>query len=115
VSAKKKRGAKRVELDVAWTDRALADLREVGDSIAEDNPVAAERWVGVLVATAEAAATLPRAARVVPEIGRDDVREVFKRTYRVVFRVGERRIEILTIFEGRRRFPPDVIGENGEE
>jgi plasmid stabilization system protein ParE len=100
---------KRSALVVVWTDRARADLQEIGDYIAEDNPIAAERWVGVLIAVAEAAATLPRRVRVVPEIGREDVREVFKRTYRIVYRIGDGRIEILTVFEGHRRFPRDAV------
>jgi plasmid stabilization system protein ParE len=36
------------------------------------------------------------------------VREIFKRTYRIVYRVMSDRIEILTVFEGHRRFPSDV-------
>lgn len=94
---------------MVWTDRALTDLRDIGDYIAQDDPIAAERWVGVLIAEAEAAATFPRRARVVPEIGREDVREVFKRTYRIVYRIGDGRIEILTVFEGHRRFPKDAV------
>jgi hypothetical protein len=35
---------------------------------------------------------------------------VFKRTYRVVYRVRGDRIEVLTIFEGHRLFPRDVEG-----
>jgi plasmid stabilization system protein ParE len=93
---------------VVWTDRALSDLEAVGDFIAADNPRAAERWVGLLMATAERAAGAPIAGRRVPELGRDEVREIFKRTYRIVYRVMSDRIEILTVFEGHRRFPSDV-------
>ena len=95
-------------LTVAWTDRALSDLETIGDFIAADNPAAAERWVGMLMATAERAAGAPMAGRRVPELGRDDVREVFKRTYRIVYRVQDDQLEILTVFEGHRVFPHDV-------
>ncbi len=37
-----------------------------------------------------------------PEIGRDDVREVFQRTYRIVYRVVDDGIVVLTVFEGHR-------------
>jgi plasmid stabilization system protein ParE len=114
VSAPRRGGrrARRRDLDVVWTNRAVADLREIGDYIAQDNPVAAERWITILLRVAESAATLPLAGRVVPEIGREDVREVFKRAYRIVYRVAETRIEILTVFEGHRRFPSDVPDED---
>jgi hypothetical protein len=35
-------------------------------------------------------------------MGREDIREVFLRSYRIVYRVRGRGIEVLTIFEGRR-------------
>jgi plasmid stabilization system protein ParE len=93
---------------VEWTDRALADLREIDDYIAADDPAAADRWIARLMATAEAAARTPLAGRVVPERANEGVREVFLRTYRVVYRVRERGILVLTVFEGHRRFPPGV-------
>lgn len=91
-----------------WTDRALADLEEIGEFIARDKPRAAERWVQALMAVAERAALAPMSGRRVPEFGRVDIRELRKRTYRVVYRVAEARVAILTIFEGHRLFPRDV-------
>jgi plasmid stabilization system protein ParE len=54
---------------------------------------------------------MPLGGRRVPELGRDDVREVFKRTYRIVYRVTETRVEILTVFEGHQLFPANVTAE----
>jgi plasmid stabilization system protein ParE len=84
------------------------ELEEIGDYIARDDPTAAARWVRSLVQCAERAAVAPLAGRRVPELGRDDVRELLMRSYRIVYRVAEARIEILTVFEGHRRFPEDV-------
>jgi len=94
-----------VALSSEWTERGVADLRAIDDYIAADNPAAAERWVGRLIAKAEAAARLPMAGRVVPEKRRPDIREVFLRTYRIVYRVREGSILVLTVFEGHRLFP----------
>jgi len=85
-----------------WTDRAVADLEESGDFIARAKPAAARVWVGRLQDRARAAATAPRAGRVVPELGRDDIREVILRSYRIVYRVDPGGIVVLTIFEGHR-------------
>ena len=52
---------------IEWTARALADLRAIDDYTARDNRATAERWIGKLIATAEAAARLPLTGRVVPE------------------------------------------------
>jgi hypothetical protein len=40
---------------------------------------------------------------VVPEVGDPDIREVFLRTYRIIYRIEPDRILVLTIFEGHRR------------
>jgi plasmid stabilization system protein ParE len=46
---------------------------------------------------------MPLGGRVVPEVGRDDVREVFQRSYRIIYRVAGDDIRVLTVFEGHRR------------
>ena len=62
-----------------WTERAVTDLLAIGDHITADNPAAARAWVETLRQRAAKASRAPGSGRVVPEIGRDDVREVFQR------------------------------------
>ena len=47
----------------------------------------------------------PESGRVVPEIGREDVREVFLHSYRIIYRLRGGGVEILTVHHGARRFP----------
>ena len=47
-------------------------------------------------------ARMPLGGRVVPEFGLKDIREVIRRTYRIVYRVRGNDIVVLTIFDGRR-------------
>jgi len=89
-----------------WTERATADLLAIGDYIAADDPVAARAWIAKLQHRAVRASKLPRAGRVVPEIGRADVREVFLRSYRIVYRVVDDGIVVLAVFEGHRLLGP---------
>lgn len=49
--------------------------------------------------------SVPLAGRIVPEKRRPDIREVFLRTYLIVYRVREDSILVLTVFEGHRLFP----------
>jgi toxin ParE1/3/4 len=48
------------------------------------------------------ASETPLLGRVVPEFGRDDIRETYLRTYRIVYRVDERGVYVLTVFDGSR-------------
>lgn len=47
-------------------------------------------------------ATLPRSGRVVPEVGREIIREIFVSNYRIIYRVGKGDVHILTIHHGAR-------------
>jgi plasmid stabilization system protein ParE len=89
-------------VELVWTRTALARLDEIADYIAADNPEAAKRWIARLRARAEKAAFMPQAGRIVPECGLPNVREVFERTYRIVYRIGDDAIHVLTVFDGRR-------------
>ena len=51
--------------------------------------------------------------RVVPEEGRPNIREVFLRTYRIVYRVRVGSILVLTVFDGHRLFPPGAADAGG--
>lgn len=90
-------------LAVEFSAQAEADLEEIALYIARDNPLAAEAWVQKLIVAAERAAVLPRAGRIVPELADPDIREVFLRTYRIIYRVEAKRIVVLTVFEGHRK------------
>ena len=89
-------------MKLRWTARARRDLSAIGRYIARDDPVAARRWLERLRARARSAAKKPRVGRVVPELQREDLREVLLRTYRIVYRVREDAIHVLTVFEGHR-------------
>jgi len=93
---------------LVWSERAKRDLVEIGDFIARDDRNAAARWIARLMTTAARTAVTPGAGRRVPELARDEVRELLLRTYRIVYRVSRTKIEVLTVFEGHRLFPPDV-------
>ena len=99
-------------MKLLWTDRARRDLTDIGRFIARDNPRAAHAWVERLRERARRAAETPLAGRVVPERADLEVREVFARNYRIVYRVFEDAIHVLTVFEGHRLFPQDVESDD---
>ncbi len=45
---------------------------------------------------------MPRAGRIVPELGREDIREVLEGTYRIVYQIKGSTIDVLVVFEGHR-------------
>ncbi len=89
-------------MKLRWTLRASNDLIAIQCHIARDKPGAAKAWVEKLRRRARLAASEPTAGRIVPEFGQDDLREVFLGAYRIVYRVQEDGIAVLTVFEGHR-------------
>ncbi|MEJ2186371.1 MAG: type II toxin-antitoxin system RelE/ParE family toxin [Gemmatimonadota bacterium] len=88
-----------------WTEQAVEDLSAIRDYIHRDSPRYAQLVIENLIDHAEKAADFPNAGRVVPELGREDLREVIVGSYRIVYRVTEIAVTILTIFRSSRLFP----------
>ena len=99
-------------LAVRWTERARTDLIEIGEFIAADSPAAADRWIEKLLSAGKRIGAAPLAGRRVPELSLDDLREVLVRSYRIVYRVHAKRVDVLTVFEGSRRLRLDRGGED---
>jgi len=102
---------KRTKSRVIWSQRARDDLLAIGQYIARDDAKAARRWVEKLRRSAREVALSPRSGRRVPEINREEIREIILRSYRIVYRVTEKGIEILTVFEGHRLLSERVSKE----
>jgi toxin ParE1/3/4 len=97
-----------------WAAQAERNVEEVAARIARDDPRAAHRWVERVIRHVEAAAVIPLAGRVVPEFGRQDLRETFLGRYRVVYRVDQRVVTVVTVFAGvREGWPHDADPEAG--
>lgn len=101
-------------MKLLWTDRARRDLLDIGRFIARDNPRVARAWVEQLRERARRAAETPLAGRVVPDRADRETREVFVRNYRIVYRVFDDAIHVLTLFEGHRLLPQDAISDSSD-
>lgn len=87
---------------ITWTEQALDDLDAVCLFIARDAPRYAEAFAGRVFRATERLAQFPRSGRVVPEIGRDDIREIVVQHYRVIYRYLPDEAQILTVHHGAR-------------
>lgn len=80
-----------------WSPLAISRLSEIAKYIALDNPVAAQRWVNQIFALVEKLPDFPERGRVVPEINNKMIREVLSGNYRVIYKLEDREISILTV------------------
>jgi plasmid stabilization system protein ParE len=99
---------RRARRELIWSDRAKRDLQAIDAYISADDPIAADRWIDKLLAAAQRAAVLPHSGQVVREKGREHLKQLFVRTYRIVYQFDDKRVEVVTVFEGHHLLPDDV-------
>ena len=92
-------------ISVRWTDQAVGDLEAIRDYIARDSEHYAQLVVDRLIDRIGGIPAFPEAGRVVPELSRTELREVIMGSYRIVYRLHEDAVEILTIFRSSRLMP----------
>jgi toxin ParE1/3/4 len=85
---------------IVWTERAVADLEEIERYIERDRPSAARRVAAHLVASVENLAEFPGLGK---PGHRPGMRSLVTPPYVISYRVRSRRLEILSIWHGRRQ------------
>lgn len=94
-------------IEVRWTPQAAEDLQAIYNFIARDSPHYAQLTAEKILTTIDLLEQFPLMGRHVPESSREDLRELIKPPYRIVYRAGEV-LKILTIFRASRLFPADL-------
>ncbi len=87
---------------VAWSYASLDDLDAIAEYIGRDSPVHAQRVLESLLELGEMIGEHPMAGRRVPELENERVRERFLYSYRLIYEVGDGRIDVLAVIHGRR-------------
>jgi len=93
---------------VNWTDQALDDLDCICLFIARDSPRYARIFAQRAFEATERLEEFPLSGRMVPEVGRKDIREVILGNYRIIYRVRDEEVEILTVHHGARMLKLDL-------
>lgn len=96
-------------MKVLWTKEALEQLVEIEAFIARDSSARAKEFVDRLIERGQSFARFPQRGRIVPEFSQPEIREIFEKSYRIVYRIHKARVEILTVFEGHRLLRNDEI------
>jgi toxin ParE1/3/4 len=94
---------------ILWSPLAVDRVSEIVSYIAQDNPVAAEGWMNTIFEKVEELKKFPESGRIVPETDNKTIRELIYGNYRIVYRLEEKRISILTVRHGKQILPVDEI------
>ena len=96
-----------MENELAWTEKASTDLREIFDYISEQNATAAAEVVDAIVDRVELLKTVPRMGRVYITRAGQEIRTLVSGKYRIFYSVAaeQNRVEILTVRHSARQEP----------
>ena len=101
-------------MKVIWSKESLDRLIEIEEFIAEDHSEKAAEFTDFIVSKSFLVEENPRIGRMVPEFSDPEIRELIIKGYRLVYRIGKARIDILTVFEGHRQIRKSEILIDGE-
>lgn len=87
---------------LVWSERARTDVRELRAYIARDSAFYARQFTERLLRRIEALQEFPLMGRTVPESRREDIREIIYRNYRIIYRVSDTDLLIVTVLHGSR-------------
>lgn len=91
-------------MKIIWTNKAVTNLKDIKEYIAHDSVYYAKVFSSKIITYIKKLVHLPRLGRVVPELGREDIRELVYQSYRIIYRVNtdSNNITILLIIHGAR-------------
>lgn len=98
---------------VRWAKVAEQDLEAIVDYIALDSFEEALRILAKLRDETALLASMPRRGRVVPELQAQGVsayHELIVFPWRIIYRIGERQVHVLAVFDSRRNLE-DILLE----
>ena len=101
-------------MKVIWSPLAIERAYEATAYIARDKPGAAVTWIEGLFKATDRLELFPESGRVVEDIGLPNYREIVYRSHRIIYRVEESRVSILTVRHFARMLDKAEIGLDEE-
>jgi len=92
---------------VIWSEEALRDIECIAEYISRDSVYYAQQVVERIIGTGESVNAYPESGRIVPELGEQHYREKFIYSYRLIYAIGSRSINILAIIHGKQLLESD--------
>jgi len=96
-------------MKILWSPLAVDRVSEIAAYIVQDNPIAAETWITTVFKKVEELKSFPESGRVVPETVNKTIRELIYGNYRIIYRLEEKRLSVLTVRHGKQMLPVDEI------
>lgn len=87
---------------ITWTEQALDDVENIVNFISRDSVHYARMHAQKIFGAVKRLEHFPESGRVVPEIGKKEIREILLGNYRIIYRLKQNAVEILTVYHSAR-------------
>ena len=90
---------------VEWTNYATDDLISIQDHVARDSHQYAVVVVDRILHRVIQLESFPESGSIVPEYSREDIREIFVHSYRIIHQLRADQVRVLTVCHGANPLP----------
>ncbi|MBW4555744.1 MAG: type II toxin-antitoxin system RelE/ParE family toxin [Trichormus sp. ATA11-4-KO1] len=87
---------------VVWSTKALEDVEAIATYISRDSAAYAATVVQKILDVTQNLNEFPFSGRLVPEFGKDNIREKFAYSYRIIYRIQGDTVTIAAVIHGNR-------------
>jgi len=94
---------------IIWSPLAVERISEIAEYISQNNLDASTKWVDDIFTKIEQLNNFPESGRIVPEMNRNNIRELIYKNYRIVYRIESEQISILTVRHFKQIMPLEEI------
>jgi plasmid stabilization system protein ParE len=91
-------------MKIIWTKSAVLNLESIKNYIAQDSQYYAVEMTEKIFGAVEKLCTFPRLGREVPEIKKENIREIIYGNYRILYRIDTEVLYIIAIIHAARDF-----------
>lgn len=94
-------------MKVLWTEPAEDELAAVFEYVTESSGSSsyARKLIENLLTRTRRVGTFPSSGRIVPEYQDEDIREIIVAPYRVIYRIRESHVEVLSVVHSAQLLP----------
>jgi addiction module RelE/StbE family toxin len=96
-------------MKIIWSPLAIDRITEIAGYISEDSPRSAEKWIDSIFKKVSRLKKYPESGRIVPELDISKIREIIYGNYRIIYRIKQEFIVVLTVRHGRQILPEEEI------
>mgnify|MGYP000679895057 FL=1 len=96
-------------MKITWSPLAAEQVRDIASYIALDKSSVAEQWIDKMFDSVEQLIDFPKSGRVVPELQINSIRELVQGNYRVIYKIQDNSISVLTVKSYRQQLRSDEI------